>query len=62
MLLEYPLGALVEHQVAHSLAHPTSVVLPLIPAATAPIPLPPCPGQRGQPCRPHVAYANAPGD
>ena len=61
-LLEYPEGELVEHQIAHSMAHPSSVVLPLIPAASAPTPLPGCPGQRGQPCRPHAAYANAPGD
>ena len=36
-LLEYPLGALVEHQVAHSMVHPSSVVLPLIPSAVVPV-------------------------
>ena len=41
---------------------PSSVALPLIPAATAPTPLPACPGQRGQACRAHIAYSNAAGD
>jgi putative CocE/NonD family hydrolase len=62
MLLEYPGAAGVDHQVAHSMAHPSSVALSLIPAATAPTPLPACPGQRGQACRAHVAYSNAAGD
>jgi hypothetical protein len=64
-LLEYPPGELVEHQVAHSMVHPSSVVLPLIPSAVVPVAnivLPPCPSYRGQPCRAHVAYSNTPGD
>ncbi|HIL02024.1 MAG TPA: CocE/NonD family hydrolase, partial [Myxococcales bacterium] len=64
-LLEYPLGALVEHQVAHSMVHPSSVVLPLIRSAVVPVAnrgFPVCPSRRGRPCRPHVAYSNAPGD
>ena len=64
-LLEYPLGALVEHQVAHSMMYPSRVVLPLIPSASVPADhrvLPACPGLRGQPCRAHVDYSNTPGD
>jgi len=64
-LLEYPLGALVEHQVAHSSAHPSSLVLPLIRAASVPDShrrYPGCPSTRGQACRPHAAYLNAPAD
>jgi predicted acyl esterase len=64
-LLEYRLGALVEHQVAHSMVHPSSVVLPLIPSAVVPVansPFPACPSSRGQSCRAHAAYSNTPGD
>jgi len=62
LLLDYPPGELVEHQVEHSAAYPSSVVLPLIPGATPPMFRPVCPSQRGQPCRPHVGYVNAVGD
>ena len=65
-LLEYPPGALVEHQVAHSLAHPSSIVLPLIPASAYPggaVPAahPACNSSRGKPCRPWVGYGNVAG-
>ena len=30
------------------------LVLPVVPGITAPTPLPPCPGLRGEPCRPYV--------
>ena len=62
ILLEFDTDDPVEHQVAHSLAYPSSIALPLIPAATVPTPLPPCPSQRAQPCRMHVSYSNTPGD
>lgn len=62
ILLEFDTDDPVEHQVAHSLAYPSSIALPLIPGSTAPTPLPPCPSQRAQPCRTHVSYANTPGD
>ncbi len=48
------------HAVAHDAAHPSSVVLPLVPGVTAPAALPPCPSLRGQPCRDHVVTANRP--
>ena len=67
ILLEFDTDDPVEHQVAHSLAYPSSIALPLIPAATVPeatvpMSLPPCPGLRAQPCRMHVSYSNTPGD
>jgi len=64
-LLDYPLAATVEHRVAHSSAHPSSLVLPLIPAVLVPAShraYPGCPSTRGQACRPHAAYLNAPAD
>ncbi len=53
----------VEHQIAHSATHPSSVVLPLIPGEGAPAEstAPACPGLRGQACRPHEGYGNTPG-
>ncbi|MDE0887727.1 MAG: CocE/NonD family hydrolase, partial [Myxococcota bacterium] len=62
-LLEYPPDAQVEHQVAHSLAQPSSLVLPLIPASaypggTVPAAHPACNSSRGRPCRPWEGYGN----
>jgi uncharacterized protein len=37
--------------VAFSHKRPSRLILPLIPGLTAPTPLPPCPGLRGEPCR-----------
>jgi uncharacterized protein len=37
--------------VAFSHKHPSRLILPLVPGVTAPTPLPPCPGLRGEPCR-----------
>jgi predicted acyl esterase len=31
--------------------HASRLILPLVPGLTAPTPLPPCPGLRGEPCR-----------
>ncbi len=45
-------------QIARSPRYPSRLVLPFIPSADAPTPLPPCPGLRGEPCRPYVPYAN----
>jgi predicted acyl esterase len=52
------LGDGVLHAVAHSSAHPSSVVLPVIPDAAVPSPIPPCPSLRSQPCRVHVPQVN----
>ena len=37
--------------VAFSHKHPSRLILPLVPGVSAPTPLPPCPGLRGEPCR-----------
>jgi uncharacterized protein len=37
--------------IALSRKHPSRLILPLVPGVTAPTPLPPCPGLRGEPCR-----------
>jgi putative CocE/NonD family hydrolase len=53
------LGAGVYHAVSHSAAHPSSLLLPVIPGISAPTPLPPCPSLRSQPCRAYVPHVNA---
>ncbi len=50
-------GAVV-YQIGHDVDHPSSVVLPVISAFAATVPLPPCPSLRGQQCRAYTAYAN----
>ena len=46
-----PATGTVINDIAHSVGHPSKVVLPVIPGIDAPTPLPPCPSLRGQPCR-----------
>ncbi|MCA9635992.1 MAG: CocE/NonD family hydrolase, partial [Myxococcales bacterium] len=46
------------HTVGHDEAHPSSVVLPVLPGSEIKTPLPPCPSLRGQPCRDYVEYTN----
>jgi uncharacterized protein len=41
--------------VAFSRTQPSRVVLPVVPGLIVPTPLPPCPGLRGEPCRPYRA-------
>ena len=41
--------------VARDPARPSQLILPVVPGIAAPAPLPPCPGLRGEPCRPYVA-------
>jgi uncharacterized protein len=43
---------------ARDTAHPSRLILPVVPGSAAGTPLPPCPGLRGQPCRPYVPLAN----
>ena len=38
-------------RIASNSKHPSRLILPLVPGITAPTPLPPCPGLRGEPCR-----------
>ncbi|HEY8429465.1 MAG TPA: CocE/NonD family hydrolase [Sandaracinaceae bacterium] len=52
------LGDGVVHAVSHSSAHPSSVLLPVLPGVEVPTPLPPCPSLRSQPCREYVEHAN----
>jgi uncharacterized protein len=37
---------------------PSRLILPVVPGVTVPTGLPPCPGLRGEPCRPYVPTAN----
>ena len=46
-----PASGTVTNEIAHSIGHPSRVVLPVIPGIDVPTPLPPCPSLRGQPCR-----------
>jgi predicted acyl esterase len=46
--------------IAHSPSMPSQLVLPVIPGVVPKAGLPPCPGLRGEPCRPYVAIANRP--
>jgi predicted acyl esterase len=41
-------------QVAHSASMPSRLVLPVVPGVSVPTGLPPCPGLRGEPCRPYA--------
>lgn len=43
--------------VGHSMIAPSRVVLPIVPNVDVPTGLPPCPGLRGQPCRPYEKLA-----
>jgi predicted acyl esterase len=44
--------------IAFSKSMPSSLVLPFVPGAGAPTPLPPCPSLRNEPCRPYQAIVN----
>jgi putative CocE/NonD family hydrolase len=45
-------GRRVTVSVAHSEAMPSRLILPVVPGVAVPTGLPPCPGLRGEPCRP----------
>jgi uncharacterized protein len=40
---------------------PSRLILPVVPGASAPTGLPPCPGLRGEPCRDYQPFTNGPG-
>jgi hypothetical protein len=44
--------------IARSRRMPSRLLLPAVSGVNAPAGLPPCPGQRGEPCRGYVPYAN----
>jgi len=52
-----PLGA-AQVQIAHSRGYPSRVILPVVPGVSVRTGLPPCPGLRGEPCRPYRPYVN----
>jgi predicted acyl esterase len=45
-------------RVAHSRSMPSRLVLPVVPDVAVPTGLPPCPGLRGEPCRPYQPLVN----
>ena len=45
--------------VGYSAQMPSRLVLPVVPGVSVPTGLPPCPGLRGEPCRPYVPFATA---
>jgi len=47
-----PASGTAEVRIAHGPGRPSRVLLPVVPSVSVPTPLPPCPGLRGQPCRP----------
>lgn len=47
-----------ENEIARSAGRPSAVVLPVVPGLDIPTDLPPCPGVRGQPCRPYEPFTN----
>jgi predicted acyl esterase len=47
--------------VAHGAGRASKLVLPVVPGVAVPTPLPPCPGLRGEPCRPAQPIANQAG-
>jgi hypothetical protein len=48
------------HTIAHAVARPSSIVLPVLTGEKATTPLPACPSLRGQPCRKYEPLANTP--
>ena len=56
-----PASGEVVIDIARSAAFPSRVVLPVVPGADIPTPLPPCPSMRGEPCRTYVELQNTAG-
>ncbi len=48
----------VRYAVGHDAAHPSKLVLPIVPGVAVPAGAPPCPSLRGQPCREPPVIAN----
>jgi predicted acyl esterase len=48
----------IENTIAHTVAQPSRLVLPVVPGVQAPEARPPCPSLRGQPCRTYVTASN----
>jgi uncharacterized protein len=45
--------------IGHSPTMPSRLILPIVPGVRVPTGLPPCPGLRGEPCRPYKRYHDA---
>jgi predicted acyl esterase len=58
LLLEH--ADTVAHTIGHDVAHPSSVVLPVVPGVPVPTSLPPCLALRGHVCRPYAPLAMEP--
>jgi predicted acyl esterase len=50
----HPAGGTAQVTIGHGPSMPSRVLLPVVPGVSVPTPLPPCPGLRGEPCRPYV--------
>ncbi|HUB98858.1 MAG TPA: CocE/NonD family hydrolase [Solirubrobacterales bacterium] len=46
--------------IANGRKTPSKLLLPVVPGVQVPTPLPPCPGLRGEPCRPYQPLVNRP--
>ncbi|HWH20609.1 MAG TPA: CocE/NonD family hydrolase C-terminal non-catalytic domain-containing protein, partial [Solirubrobacterales bacterium] len=44
--------------IAYGKEDPSNLLLPVVPGIAVPSTLPPCPGLRGEPCRPYVPFTN----
>ena len=44
--------------IGYSKKRPSRLILPIVPGVAVPTGLPPCPGLRGEPCRPFQAFVN----
>jgi hypothetical protein len=44
--------------IAYSRRMPSRLILPVVPGVSVPTGLPPCPGLRGEPCRPYQPFRN----
>jgi len=49
-----------EVAIAYGKEDPSDLLLPVVPGIAVPSALPPCPGLRGEPCRPYVPFTNRP--
>ena len=57
-LADLPAGT--THRIAHAVAQPSSLVLPVVSGVAVPASHPTCPSLRGQPCRTYQTLANTP--
>jgi predicted acyl esterase len=51
-------GSRANVMLAHSRSMPSRIILPVVPGVAVPTGYPPCPGLRGEPCRPYKPLVN----